>query len=480
MILQSTKQAQEKENQEAWINVHGETRDIHPIVHVRCMNGSGLDVATRRRTAPKIMSSADLCWNFDETLELPLQKGGGRSNFTLEFKVSTGDEWMEPIATLKMSCARPVNAAASKNKQNDVGEVLMWNRKRALRRRFSKTKADAPDAPPAVFYAGELIVSVEYIKGASATSFGTTSSTGGLSKTEIVPSSKVTELTEERDRFVVTIKKITALGDDGTGSKSSAHVWGATLALLLYFTIGVIVYVYGENFTFVDSLWFCVATITTVGYGDVKPKTDAGKLFTAFYALVGYVLVGVAVGMITAYVVDQQRLKRKIMIQKAQALALGAKDQHAAAAVQKENVLVGNDDDDLDLGIIVNKNEEDAAMKSEMNEAAMEIAAEKRRRKEACVASVVDWVKTFLPVVLVVALGVVVMMAVEGLSAVDVSFFFAFFVLSTTTKIFSILTFFSTFFLIFYFRFFLFISLCHSLHAELLLGTCYWDNGWLR
>jgi voltage-gated potassium channel len=39
--------------------------------------------------------------------------------------------------------------------------------------------------------------------------------------------------------------------------------------------------------TFPGSLWWAVETVTTVGYGDVYPKTPIGKLLGAFVALLG-------------------------------------------------------------------------------------------------------------------------------------------------------------------------------------------------
>jgi len=37
----------------------------------------------------------------------------------------------------------------------------------------------------------------------------------------------------------------------------------------------------------VDSLYFRVIAVTTVGFGDISPSTDASKLFTVVYVLGG-------------------------------------------------------------------------------------------------------------------------------------------------------------------------------------------------
>jgi voltage-gated potassium channel Kch len=51
-----------------------------------------------------------------------------------------------------------------------------------------------------------------------------------------------------------------------------------------------------EGLRVIDALYLSVATLTTVGYGDVAPKTDAGKLFTVVYMLVG---IGILLAFIT-------------------------------------------------------------------------------------------------------------------------------------------------------------------------------------
>jgi len=51
--------------------------------------------------------------------------------------------------------------------------------------------------------------------------------------------------------------------------------------------LGSIVYRNLEGWSWIDSIYFSVITLTTVGYGDFSPQTDAGKIFTIFYIVTG-------------------------------------------------------------------------------------------------------------------------------------------------------------------------------------------------
>ncbi|NKX44128.1 ion transporter [Roseicyclus persicicus] len=49
-----------------------------------------------------------------------------------------------------------------------------------------------------------------------------------------------------------------------------------------------------------ESLWWAVATLTTVGYGDVYPITVGGRVFTGVILLIGIGVIAVPAGLITA------------------------------------------------------------------------------------------------------------------------------------------------------------------------------------
>lgn len=65
------------------------------------------------------------------------------------------------------------------------------------------------------------------------------------------------------------------------------------LAVLL--VSGMFFYHEVEGWRYLDSLYFSVTTLTTIGFGDFVPHTDAGKIFTIMYIFMG---LGVIFGFI--------------------------------------------------------------------------------------------------------------------------------------------------------------------------------------
>ncbi len=85
---------------------------------------------------------------------------------------------------------------------------------------------------------------------------------------------------------------------------------------ILYFTAGMILwasvfYHYVEGWDWLDSIYFSVVTISTVGYGDFSPETAGGKIFTMFYILIGLGVFVTAATTIADSILSQHEDKEK-------------------------------------------------------------------------------------------------------------------------------------------------------------------------
>jgi len=68
--------------------------------------------------------------------------------------------------------------------------------------------------------------------------------------------------------------------------------------------LGTLMYlVEGPQHGFKDiptSIYWCVVTMTTVGYGDIAPQTPLGQAIAAFIMIMGYGIIAVPTGIVTA------------------------------------------------------------------------------------------------------------------------------------------------------------------------------------
>ncbi|MGA7097259.1 MAG: potassium channel family protein [Acidimicrobiia bacterium] len=59
------------------------------------------------------------------------------------------------------------------------------------------------------------------------------------------------------------------------------------LAFIGVIGVGTVFYKFVEGWSWVDSVYFTVVTLTTVGFGDLHPTQDISKVFTIVFILVG-------------------------------------------------------------------------------------------------------------------------------------------------------------------------------------------------
>jgi hypothetical protein len=81
---------------------------------------------------------------------------------------------------------------------------------------------------------------------------------------------------------------LTPSGSDGTGS---THFYQqlrlGLLSTICVWLFGAFVFSVTESWTFFDALFFTFQCFTTIGYGDLIPRSSAGIIFFCFYTFIG-------------------------------------------------------------------------------------------------------------------------------------------------------------------------------------------------
>ncbi|WP_246126009.1 potassium channel family protein [Bizionia myxarmorum] len=89
--------------------------------------------------------------------------------------------------------------------------------------------------------------------------------------------------------------------------------------LIFLLIIGVVGFMFMSGYRWIDALYMTVITVTTVGFGEVRPLDDASKMFTIFLILTSIVIVGYAISVITEFILSKNNfedLKQKKMQKK--------------------------------------------------------------------------------------------------------------------------------------------------------------------
>jgi len=178
---------------------------------------------------------------------------------------------------------------------------------------------------------------------------------------------------------------------------------GMMLAVLLYFVMGLLFYTLHEEWTFTDALYFCMVTVTTVGYGDqgnfysdgsnrtAITESDGAMLFTAFFVAYGIGVISVCL----SYAIEKLMLAKNAAMLALQESALDA-------------LLDDDADDDKD-----DKDDEEAALRTHTQIDATnkkeEMLVKAAKSAMTSASSVISW----LVVLVIFGLGILVMILTE-------------------------------------------------------------------
>ncbi|GGH39870.1 potassium transporter TrkA [Mangrovimonas yunxiaonensis] len=154
-------------------------------------------------------------------------------------------------------------------------------------------------------------------------------------------------------------------------------------------------YRFVSGYTWIDSLYMTVITITTVGFGEVQPLDEFSKIFTIFLILASVVIVGFAISVITEYILSNnnlEELKQKKMQRKIDQLSnhiiicgYGRNGRQAAkkllayqkafVVVEKDKALIDRFENDETLFVYGNANEDEVLMQAGVGRASTLICA---------------------------------------------------------------------------------------------------------
>ncbi|NMH64325.1 ion transporter [Shewanella salipaludis] len=92
---------------------------------------------------------------------------------------------------------------------------------------------------------------------------------------------------------------------------------------IFFFSVSLIIMVLGAIMYVVEgpvngfssipkSIYWTVVTITTVGYGDITPKTNLGQAIAAFTMLLGYSIIAIPTGILTVEISQEMNRSRDL------------------------------------------------------------------------------------------------------------------------------------------------------------------------
>lgn len=94
------------------------------------------------------------------------------------------------------------------------------------------------------------------------------------------------------------------------------RLYNASLAILFALCFGAVGFHYFEGWNWIDSFYMATETVTTVGYGDLPPRSRNGKVFAMVFMLLGagtvlYALTVLAQSVLQSELVEALDLRRK-------------------------------------------------------------------------------------------------------------------------------------------------------------------------
>lgn len=94
----------------------------------------------------------------------------------------------------------------------------------------------------------------------------------------------------------------------------------AILLLVLVTVMGTVGYIYIEGYSFIEAFYMTIITLSTVGFTEVRPLSDAGRIFTSILIIFNIAVFAYSVSLLSRFILEgdfrklimEQSMKKKI------------------------------------------------------------------------------------------------------------------------------------------------------------------------
>jgi voltage-gated potassium channel len=86
--------------------------------------------------------------------------------------------------------------------------------------------------------------------------------------------------------------------------RASSHLFTPFIVICIVATVGIAGFIFIENYNLLDAIYMTVITIATIGYEEIRPLSNAGKVFNIVLILSSFATVAYAITRVSQYVLD--------------------------------------------------------------------------------------------------------------------------------------------------------------------------------
>lgn len=81
------------------------------------------------------------------------------------------------------------------------------------------------------------------------------------------------------------------------------------ISIIVLVAVSTVFFRYIEDWTWLDSFYFSISTITTTGYGDLYPKSEIGKIYNIFFLILSLILILMFINTMNVHYIERKKVR---------------------------------------------------------------------------------------------------------------------------------------------------------------------------